>query len=115
MSRITKEASFAKACGTAQKSLPVYTLGFVLCIILTFIPFYLVIHNSVSKKALMAIIFTAAILQFFVQVVCFLRLNNNSQQGSINILTFLFTGIVTLTVIGGSLWIMISLNYFMMH
>ena len=101
--------------GTGKKTLRVYVSGFFLCVILTLIPFMAVIKHVASNKVLLAIVLLSAIAQFFVQVVCFLRLNNQTEQGRTNVLSFIFTGIVLLVIIGGSVWIMTSLNYFMMH
>lgn len=101
--------------GTGTKTFGIYLLGFVLCVILTLIPFLAVMHEVGSKMLLMEIIFVSAIIQFFVQVICFLRLNTATQQGQTNVMSFIFTGVVLVVLIGGSVWIMTSLNYFMMH
>ena len=101
--------------GMGKKTAKVYLLGFIACLILTFIPFLSVIHVVASKTTLMWIIFISAVLQFFVQVICFLRMNFSNQQAKVNTLSFIFSGVVLLVIIGGSLWIMTSLNYFMMH
>ena len=101
--------------GMQSKSFSVYFSGFLLCIILTLIPFYAVMHKVTSKPYLWVILFVTAFIQFLVQVVCFLRLKSSTNQGMINILSFLFTGIVTFIVVGGSIWIMANLNYFMAH
>ena len=109
------EESMYADYGIGKKTLGIYVTGFLLCIVLTLIPFYAVMYHIASKPALLVILFVTAIAQFFVQVICFLRLNNRSEQGKINVLSFVFTGIVLLVVIGGSVWIMTSLNYFMMN
>lgn len=101
--------------GVGKKTLSVYFSGFVLCVILTLIPFFSVMYHVATKPVLLIILLVSAIAQFFVQVLCFLRLNNQTEQGRMNVMSFIFTGIVLLVVIGGSVWIMFSLNYFMMH
>ncbi|MBV53352.1 MAG: cytochrome o ubiquinol oxidase subunit IV [Coxiellaceae bacterium] len=101
--------------GTGKKTFGVYFSGFLLCVILTLIPFLSVIHSVGSTTLLLAIVLISALLQFFVQVICFLRLNTQTEQGVVNIMSFIFTGVVLVVVIGGSVWIMMSLNYFMMH
>jgi cytochrome o ubiquinol oxidase subunit IV len=108
-------AKHLKDYGTHNKTFSVYTIGFLLCIVLTLIPFYVVINKAVSKPAILEILLVSAILQFFVQVVCFLRFHGRTEQGLLNIYTFSFTGIVLLVIVGGSLWIMHNLNYFMMN
>lgn len=101
--------------GLANKTFGGYAVGFMLCIFLTIIPFHAVIHQIGPPQILCQGIFIAAVMQFFVQLVCFLRLKSTSEQGRIHIWSFLFTGLVAAIVIGGSLWIMMNLNYNMMH
>ncbi len=101
--------------GTGKKTLKMYLTGFFLCVILTLIPFYAVIYKSLSHTQIFVIIFASAIIQFFVQVICFLRLNLQTDQGKLNALSFIFTIVVLGIIIGGSLWIMFHLNYNMMH
>lgn len=102
--------------GTGEKNLKVYVTGIILCIILTLIPFLTVMHGTdLTRVTKFTVIFTSAILQFLVQVICFLRLNGKTQQGIVNIMSFVFTIVVLVVIIGGSLWIMYHLNYNMMH
>lgn len=101
--------------GTGKKSFKVYFTGFILCILLTLIPFWLVMHHSFSKSILFLSIMVAAIIQFLVQVYCFLRLNAKTPDGKVNILSFCFAILVLFILVGGSMWIMFNLNYHMMH
>lgn len=104
-----------KDYGTHPKTFATYFTGFILCIFLTIIPFYAVIHKIASRTGLLWILILCAIAQFMVQVICFLRLHARSDQGKMNVQSFWFTGVVAVVIIGGSLWIMKNLNYFMMH
>ncbi len=101
--------------GTGQKKLSIYLLGFVICSILTVISFWVVIANQVSKGQIFAIIYVSACVQFIVQVVCFLRLNTQTEQGRMNVMSFVFTGVILVALIVGSLWIMWNLGYYMVH
>ena len=38
-----------------------------------------------------------------------------TEQGKLNVMSFMFTIVVLAVIIGGSLWIMFHLNYNMMH
>jgi len=100
--------------GTGKKSLGVYTLGIFLCVVLTLIPFSVIMYDMFSRAANFAIIYTAAILQLIVQVVCFLRLNFETEQSKVNLLSFIFTIVILFVIVGGSLWIMWNLDYRMM-
>lgn len=101
--------------GMGKKSLGIYSLGVALCVVLTLIPFAAVDLKLFSHATTLLVIFIAAIAQFFVQVVCFLRLSFKTEQGRVNIFSFLFAGFVLFVIIGGSMWIMWHLNYNMMH
>lgn len=101
--------------GTGEKKFSVYVFGIFLCIILTLIPFASVIYFHLSRGATIAVIFFSAILQFIVQVLCFLRLNAKTPQAKMNVMAFLFTILILLVIVVGSLWIMWSLHYYMMH
>ena len=101
--------------GTGQKKLGMYLIGFISCSILTLFSFWSVMSQRFSKLEALALIFTAACLQFLVQVIFFLRLSTQTEQGRTNIMTFLFTGVILVSIILGSLWIMWNLNYYMMH
>jgi cytochrome o ubiquinol oxidase operon protein cyoD len=101
--------------GTGQKKLGVYLSGFISCSILTLIAFWAVMSERFAKNEVLMIIFIAAIIQFVVQVACFLRLNTQTEQGRMNVMSLLFTGVILVAVIAGSLWIMWNLAYFMGH
>ena len=101
--------------GIRQKTLGVYVFGVVLCIILTLIPFGVVMYNYGSHTFQYTVLGISAFLQFMVQVLCFLRLNGSTAQAKTNVAAFVFTIIVAVVVIAGSLWIMVNLNYNMMH
>lgn len=100
--------------GTGKKSLSVYLTGVILCVILTLVAFMAVMRPDLPDGPTFVIIFSAAILQLFVQVFCFLRLNGKTEQGRVNLISFMFSILILLVVIIGSLWIMYNLNYNMM-
>lgn len=99
--------------GASKKKFGSYLLGLILCVILTLIAFGLVMHPYFSRQLTLLIIFIAAFIQFLVQVICFLRLTTETEQGMSNVLSFLFTIVILITIITGSCWIMWSLNYYM--
>ena len=101
--------------GTGQKKLSVYTAGFISCILLTLFSFWAVLSGKFSKGETFALIYVAAIIQFFVQLICFLRLNTRTPQAKNNVISLVFTGVILMSIIIGSLWIMWNLNYYMMH
>ena len=101
--------------GTGQKKLGMYLMGVIGCTLLTIVAFWAVMTEGFSKLEIVAIIFSAAIIQFFVQVICFLRLTTATEQGKTNVWAFIFTGVILVCVVAGSVWIIYSLNYYSTH
>jgi len=99
--------------GESHGSLRGYATGFVLSLILTAIPFSMVMSGSLSKSAAVSGIFIAAAIQVLVHLHYFLHMDRSSSQRW-NLMTFVFTALVMAIFIGGSLWIMIDLHYRMM-
>ncbi|HKT18024.1 MAG TPA: cytochrome o ubiquinol oxidase subunit IV [Stellaceae bacterium] len=86
-----------------------YLTGFALAVVLTALPFALVIERPVSSAATLAGIFAAAILQILVHLRCFLHLEW-TVEGRWNVLAFVFTILIIGIVVGGSIWIMFNLQ-----
>lgn len=99
--------------GTGQKKLGMYLMGVISCTILTIVAFWAVMSGQFSKLETFTIIFVAACIQFLLQVICFLRLTTETEQGKTNVLSFVFTIVILVCVIVGSLWIMWNLNFYM--
>ena len=101
--------------GMGQKKLNVYIAGLIGCSILTLISFWSVLSERFSAREIFIIIYSSACFQFLVQLVCFLRLNTQTEQARTNVMSFVFTGVILISIIVGSLWIMHNLNYNMSH
>lgn len=100
--------------GLGKKTLPIYLLGFVLSLVLTAMAFFVVAFRWGDPIHLYLTVAILALIQLFVQVVCFLRLNA-SPEARWNLVSFVFTIVVVLVLVGGSMWIMYNLNYNMVH
>ena len=111
MSVILSEESY----DAGKKKLGLYIVGVILCVILTLVSFLTIMYSALSMTTMLAIIFVSALVQFIVQVVCFLRLNTKSEQNRMNLISFIFTIVILFVLISGSLWIMWSLHHRMMH
>jgi cytochrome o ubiquinol oxidase subunit IV len=91
-----------------------HRIGSLLAIVLTVIPFWLVMSEpGLSPVWTTAIIFAFAIVQIVVHVVFFLHLDTRS-EGGWTLLAFLFTAVIVVLTIGGSIWVMYHLNTNMM-
>jgi cytochrome o ubiquinol oxidase subunit IV len=101
--------------GTGKKKIGIYIFGLISCVILTLIAFGAVMANILPKWEAFIIIYSAACIQFVVQLLCFLRLNVQTEQGMMNVMSIIFTGVILTSIIIGSLWIMWNVNYNMMY
>ncbi|MFJ4290073.1 cytochrome o ubiquinol oxidase subunit IV [Cupriavidus sp. NPDC089707] len=90
-----------------------YAIGFILAVILTVIPFKLVMDGSMDKGTILWIILGMAAVQILVHLKYFLHLDTSSEQRS-NVIALLFTALILVIVVAGSLWIMYNLNANMM-
>jgi cytochrome o ubiquinol oxidase operon protein cyoD len=91
-----------------------YVTGFVLAVILTVIPFWLVMGNvfeSSSTTALLLLSFAA--VQIVVHMIYFLHMNAKS-EGGWNMLALIFTLVLVVITLTGTLWVMFHLNTNMM-
>jgi cytochrome o ubiquinol oxidase operon protein cyoD len=101
------------AAGAARGTYGSYTIGFLLSIVLTAVSFALVMSGMVSRPAALTGIVVAAALQFLLHLHYFLHLDTSSEMRW-NVMAFLLTLLILILFIGGSIWIMTSLNYRMM-
>ena len=99
--------------GASRGSLKSYLTGFVLSLILTAIPFALVMSGTLSSSAILAGIFGAGIVQILVHLHYFLHLDTSS-AARWNVVAMMFTLLIMALFVGGTIWIMSSLNYRMM-
>lgn len=96
--------------GAATGSLKSYITGFVLSVVLTAIPFWLVMHGELSRPATLVAIFAAACIQIMVHLYYFLHLNTSSRMRW-NLLALVFAVLIMVLIIGGTIWIMANLRY----
>ena len=90
-----------------------YVIGFALAVILTLVSFGIVLTNVAPKYVAAIGLFAAAILQMLVHLHYFLHLDKSSEQRW-NVLAIAFTALILFVFIGGSLWIIYTLNARMM-
>lgn len=90
-----------------------YVIGFVLAVILTVIPFKIVMDGTMDKGTMLWTILGMAVVQIVVHLKYFLHLDSSSEQRG-NVVALLFTALILVIVVAGSLWIMHNLNHNMM-
>jgi len=91
-----------------------YLTGFVLAVVLTAIPFWLVMGDVLADRQVTALaIMAVAVVQIIVHMVYFLHMNTKS-EGGWTMLALIFTVVLVVIALSGSLWVMYHLNHNMM-
>jgi cytochrome o ubiquinol oxidase operon protein cyoD len=95
-------------------SLKDYVTGFLLAVLLTAIPFWLVMDRVFSHPGTTAaIIVGLAVVQIVIHMVYFLHMNTRA-EGGWSLLALLFTTMLVVIALSGSLWVMYHLDHNMM-
>ena len=91
-----------------------YTIGFLLSVVLTAVPFWLVMGDvSWSKQTIAFVIMGFAAVQMVVHMVYFLHMTPKSEDGW-TLTSLVFTLILVVITLAGSLWVMYHLDTNMM-
>jgi cytochrome o ubiquinol oxidase operon protein cyoD len=95
-------------------SLKDYAIGFILSVILTAIPFWLVMTKAFDKSSTTAIVILGfAAIQVIVHMVYFLHMNGKA-EGGWSMQATVFTLVLLVIVLAGSIWVMYHMNINMM-
>lgn len=87
-----------------------YEIGSILSLILTIIPFIIILEINLPKFITKKIIILCSVLQIIVHFSCFLHIDNKKNRNFWNEFILLFTIIIVLIIFIGSLYIMFNLN-----
>lgn len=91
-----------------------YLKGFALSVILTAIPFGIVMAGGFESRVATALVVLGfAVVQILVHMVYFLHMTSRQEEGW-TLLSTIFTIIVVVIMLAGSLWVMYHLNANMM-
>lgn len=93
-----------------QRTIKAYVTGFILSLIFTFIPYFLVVNDSFKGTALLVTILGFGVLQMFVQLIFFLHVGRGP-NASWNLYFLAGTAATILVVVGGSIVITHNLHY----
>ena len=100
--------------GHAHGTFSSYMLGFVLSVVLTAIPFWLVMSGTLPSKQITALVIMAfAVVQIVVHMIYFLHMSAKSENGW-TMMALIFTIVMVVIALSGSLWVMNHLNSNMM-
>lgn len=95
--------------GAAHGTYKSYLTGFVLALILTAIPFALVMTGALPASVTVPVILILAVVQIVVHLVYFLHLSTASSQ-LWNVSALIFAAIIVAITVIGSIWIMSHLD-----
>ncbi len=101
------------AGGAAHGSVKEYVHGLMLSIVLTLIPFGVVMSGALSNTLSIILILLCAVAQLFVQLIYFLHMNTSSEQRW-NVISAVFVVVLVAILIVGSMWIMAHLDHNML-
>ena len=100
--------------GASHSTFKGYMTGFVLAVILTAIPFWLVIGKVLPTSNITGLVILAiAAVQIVVHMIYFLHMNTRS-EGGWSLLALAFTVVLLAIMLSGSIWVMYHLNANMM-
>ena len=101
------------AAGRDHGSRRSYLIGFLLSVVLTALAFWLAMSGVLATSATALIVVALAVVQILVHTVYFLHVNTRS-EGGWTLIALVFTAVIVVIVIAGSLWIMFHLHGNMM-
>lgn len=90
-----------------------YAIGFGLSVVLTAIPFWLVMAEVLAPRIAIPVIVAFAVAQIVVHMIYFLHMTPKAEDGW-SLTSLVFTVIVVGIMLSGSLWVMFHLNSNMM-
>jgi cytochrome o ubiquinol oxidase operon protein cyoD len=91
-----------------------YMTGFILAVILTVIPFFMVMARPIESPGYTAaVVLVCAFAQILVHMVFFLHMTPQAESGWL-LLSTIFTIILVVITLAGSLWVVFHLNRNMM-
>lgn len=99
--------------GAAHGSVREYVTGLILSIVLTAIPFGVVMSGALGEVLAISLVLLCAVGQVMVQLVFFLHMNTSSEQ-LWNTTSAIFVVVLVAILIVGSIWIMRHLNHNML-
>ncbi len=100
--------------GHAHGTMGSYMIGFGLSVVLTAIPFWLVMTNFLGSTQTTGLVIMAfAVVQIVVHMIYFLHMSAKS-EGGWTMMALIFTIVLVVITLSGSMWVMYHLNHNMM-
>lgn len=99
--------------GAPHGSRKSYLIGFGLSVLLTAVPFAIVMTGALPASTAAGVCMAMAIVQIVVHMIYFLHMNTRS-EGGWSMMALLFTLVLVVITLSGSMWVMYHLNNNMM-
>jgi cytochrome o ubiquinol oxidase operon protein cyoD len=99
--------------GAPHGSRKSYLIGFGLSVLLTAVPFAIVMTGALPASTAAGLCMAMAIVQIVVHMIYFLHMNTKSENGW-TMMALIFTVIIVVIALTGSLWVMYHMNANMM-
>jgi cytochrome o ubiquinol oxidase operon protein cyoD len=96
--------------GGSHGSVKSYVMGLILSIVLTVIPFGMVMNGGFGETTVIVTIVIMAVLQVLLQLILFMHVNVKTEEGRDSGSFVFFTAVILTLIIGGTVWIMYHLN-----
>ena len=94
---------------TYRQAVQRYTLGFALALCLVYLVYFATTGEWFGRSGLALFILGLALVQLVVQLVVFLHVGR--EGGKLTPWSIVYGFVMTLIIVGGSLWIMANMNY----
>ncbi|MBV4455716.1 MULTISPECIES: cytochrome o ubiquinol oxidase subunit IV [Pseudomonas] len=108
-----KQSSIHSSAGSSHGSSRSYRVGFLVSVVLTLIPFALVIFPSLPRTITAWLVVALGVIQIVVHLKFFLHLDTAEEQRW-NLVALIFSAVIILLLVGLSLWIMGSIHHNML-
>lgn len=108
-----KQSSIHSSAGTSHGNSRSYRVGFLVSVLLTLIPFALVMFPSLPRTITAWLVVALGVVQVVVHLKFFLHLDTAEEQRW-NLIALIFSAVIILLLVGLSLWIMDSIHHNML-
>lgn len=108
-----KQSQIHSSAGTSHGSSRSYMIGFIVSVVLTVIPFALVMYPSLPRHVTAWAVVALGVVQVFAHLKYFLHLDT-AQEQRWNLIALIFSVIIIVLLVVLSLWIMNSIHHNML-
>ncbi|QXH64845.1 MULTISPECIES: cytochrome o ubiquinol oxidase subunit IV [Pseudomonas] len=108
-----KQSSIHSSAGTSHGSSRSYLVGFLVSVLLTLVPFALVMFPSLPRTVTAWLVVALGAIQVIAHLKYFLHLDTAAEQRW-NLIALVFSVVIILLLVGLSLWIMDNIHHNML-